>query len=72
MSSTTTPQKTDLGWVIDVPNEIARALSLAEGSIAILHVNDGRLEVEMLPRPLVNSWTQFAKPMSSSKTRLMR
>jgi hypothetical protein len=51
MSSTTTPQKTDLGWVVDVPNEIARALSLAEGSIAILHAKDGRLEVEMLPPP---------------------
>lgn len=51
MSSTTTPQKTNLGWVVDVPNEIARALSLAEGSIAILRVNDGRLEVEMLPPP---------------------
>lgn len=49
MSGTTIPEKTELGWVVDVPNEIARALSLAEGSIAILHVKDGHLEVEMLP-----------------------
>ncbi|MEK6301983.1 MAG: hypothetical protein AABO41_14830 [Acidobacteriota bacterium] len=51
MSSTTTPQKTDLGWVVDVPNEIAHELGVAEGSIAILHAKDGRLEVEMLPPP---------------------
>ena len=51
MSSTTIPQKTDLGWVVDVPNEIAKALGVADGSIAILHANEGRLEVEILPPP---------------------
>ena len=51
MSSTTIPQKTNLGWVVDVPNEIAQALGVAEGSIAILHANDGRLEAEILPPP---------------------
>lgn len=51
MSSTTIPQKTDLGWVVDVPNEIAQALGVAKGSIAILYANEGRLEVEILPAP---------------------
>lgn len=51
MSSTTIPQKTDLGWVVDVPGEIAQALGVAEGSIAILHAKDCRLEVEILPPP---------------------
>ena len=51
MSSMTVPQKTDLGWVVDVPNEIAQALGVAEGSIAILHAKEGRLEVEILPPP---------------------
>ncbi|MEK6286353.1 MAG: hypothetical protein AABO57_11480 [Acidobacteriota bacterium] len=58
MSSTTIPQKTHLGWVVDVPDEIAQALGVAEGSIALLHANEGRLEVEILPPPsaeLVNS-----------------
>lgn len=51
MSSTTIPEKTDLGWVVDVPNEIAQALGVAEGSIAILHANEGQLDVEILPPP---------------------
>lgn len=51
MNSTTIPQKTDLGWVVDVPDEIAKVLGVAEGSIALLHVNEGRLEVEVLPPP---------------------
>ena len=51
MSSTTIPQKTDLGWVVDVPNEIAQAIGVTEGSIALLHANEGRLEVEILPPP---------------------
>lgn len=51
MSSTTIPQKRDLGWVVDVPNEIAQALSVAEGSITLLHASEGRLEVEILPPP---------------------
>ncbi len=51
MDSTTTPKKTDLGWIVDVPDEIAQALGVPEGSIAILHANEGRLEVEILPPP---------------------
>jgi hypothetical protein len=51
MSVTTIPQKTDLGWVVDVPDEIAQALGVAQGSMAILHPNKGRLEVEILLPP---------------------
>jgi hypothetical protein len=64
MSSTTIPQKTDLGWVVDVPDEIAQALGVAQGSIAILHPNKGRLEVEVLPPPseeLVKSVRRISK-----------
>ena len=51
MTSITIPQKNDLGWVIDVPKEIADALGIAEGSIALLHVKEGCLELEILPPP---------------------
>jgi hypothetical protein len=51
MSSPTIPEKTALGWVVDVPNEIARELGVSEGSIAIIHAKDGRLELEILPPP---------------------
>jgi hypothetical protein len=49
--STITPQKTDLGWVVEIPPEIARALGVAEGSLAVLHPQDGSLEIEILPPP---------------------
>src|ERR1044071_4893577 len=64
MSSTTIPKKTDLGWVVDVPGEIARELGVAEGSIALLHAKDGRLEVEILPPPsmeLIESVRRLSK-----------
>jgi hypothetical protein len=51
MDSTTAPKKTEPGWIVDVPNEIAQALGVPQGSIAILHPNEGRLEVELLPPP---------------------
>jgi len=51
MSITTTPQKTDLGWVIEVPYEMAQALGVGEGSLAVLHAKDGSIEVEILPPP---------------------
>jgi len=49
--STLVPQKTDLGWVIEVPSEIAKVLGVAEGSFAVLSTRDGRLEVEILGPP---------------------
>ena len=49
--STLAAQKTDIGWVIEVPAEIARVLGVAEGSFAVLTAKEGRLEVEVLPPP---------------------
>lgn len=49
--STLAPQKTDLGWVIEVPAEIAQVLGVAEGSFAVLSTKEGRLDVEILPPP---------------------
>ncbi len=51
MSSTLTPRKTDLGWVVEVPKEMAEAMGIAEGSIAVLHPKSGSFEVEILPPP---------------------
>ena len=49
--STLAPQKTDMGWVIEVPAEIAAGLGAPEGSFAVLSTKEGRLEVEILPPP---------------------
>ena len=51
MSTSIKPHKTDLGWVIEIPSEIARAMGVEEGSRAVLHVKDGNLGIEILPPP---------------------
>ena len=52
MSGLLTPQKTEHGWVVEMPAEMARMLGVAEGSLAVLHVGAGKIEVEVLqPSP---------------------
>lgn len=51
MPASITPRKTDLGWVIEIPTEIAQAMGVAEGSLAVLHVKEGNLDIEVLPPP---------------------
>lgn len=51
MSGTLTPQKTDIGWVIEIPSEMAYTLGVAEGSLAVLHAKASGLEVEILSPP---------------------
>jgi hypothetical protein len=51
MSSILTPQKTAMGWVIEIPKEMTRALGVAEGSLAVLHAKDGNIDIEILPPP---------------------
>jgi 3-deoxy-D-arabino-heptulosonate 7-phosphate (DAHP) synthase len=45
------PQKTDLGWIIEIPTEMAQSMEVEEGSIAILHAKAGTIEVEVIPPP---------------------
>ena len=54
MSGILTPQKTDMGWVIEIPPEMAQALGVVEGSLAVLHVQVRAIEVEILPPPRRN------------------
>lgn len=50
MSQTLAPSKTNLSWAVELPPAIAEALGVAEGSIAVLHTNNGTLELdEILP-----------------------
>ena len=51
MSISLTPEKTDRGWVIEIPTEMASAMDVAEGSLAVLHTKSGTFEVEVLPPP---------------------
>jgi len=51
MSNVLTPQKTEQGWIIEIPDEIARATDAPNGSLGLLYVRDGKIEVEILPPP---------------------
>ncbi len=46
-----TPHKTQQGWVVDVPPEMAQAMGVDEGSLVVLHTKEGTVEVEVLPPP---------------------
>ena len=61
MSQTLTPQKTDMGWIIEIPNEIAMALNVAQGSIALLYPKEGSLETEILPPPSPEMQSEFER-----------
>jgi hypothetical protein len=51
MSGLLAPEKTDLGWIVEIPTEMAHALGIAEGSVAVLYGKDGNVGVEILPPP---------------------
>ena len=51
MAEVITPQKTDLGWIMEVPPEMAAILKVEPGTIVILYPREGILETEILPPP---------------------
>jgi hypothetical protein len=52
MSGLLTAQQTEGDWVVEMPADMTRALGVAEGSLAVLHVETGKIEVEVLtPSP---------------------
>ncbi len=59
MSQIITPRKTDAGWVLEIPPDMASALGVASGSVALLYARDGVLETEILPPPSAAVKTEF-------------
>jgi len=49
--SALTPLKTDLGWIVEMPHDMAQAVGVADGSVVVLHTKAGSIEVEILPPP---------------------
>ncbi|HMV49280.1 MAG TPA: hypothetical protein PLD20_15085 [Blastocatellia bacterium] len=45
------PQQTDMGWIIDIPADMATLMEVKEGSVAVLYPKPGTIEVEILPPP---------------------
>jgi hypothetical protein len=61
MADTITPRKTALGWVIDIPAEMAALLKVEPGSLAILYPKEGTLEAEILPPPSAELQADFER-----------
>ena len=51
MSGILSPQKTQTGWVLEIPPEMAATLGVQPGSLAVLYPKEGVLETEILPPP---------------------
>lgn len=49
MSGLQTPQKTEHGSVIEIPAEMAEAMGVTRGSVALLQPKAGTMDVEVLP-----------------------
>lgn len=51
MSNQATIQKSEKGWIIELPDEFAESIGVEKNSIGLLGYQDGRIEVEVLPPP---------------------
>lgn len=49
MSSVLTPKSTEQGWVIDMPQEMAKSIGVEEGSTLLLFSHEGGIRTEVLP-----------------------
>jgi hypothetical protein len=51
MTESLTPRRTDQGWIIDMPPEMARAAGVADGSMIVLYLHEGSVKAEILAPP---------------------
>ena len=51
MSNELMSRKVGDSWVIEIPDEMAQAMGVSPGSLAVLHAGQGAIEVEVLPPP---------------------
>ena len=51
MAGMVTPKKTDMGWILELPQEMALMLKVDPKSIVVLYPKEGVLETEILPAP---------------------
>ncbi len=52
MSDILTAHKTGRGWIMDLPPEMAQAMGVAEGSLAVLYPQPNGFSYEILPPDL--------------------
>ncbi len=56
-----TPKKTDIGWIIELPLEMAGAMKVSPDSIVVLYPKEGSLETEILPPPSAELRADFER-----------
>ena len=49
MSGLLTPTKTEYGWVLVMTPEMSRQAGVAENSLLVLHLGEGKASAEILP-----------------------
>jgi len=49
--SALTIQKSNKGWIIELPEDFTEEIGVKKNSIGILQVSDGKIEVEVIPPP---------------------
>jgi hypothetical protein len=67
MSGTLTPRKTEIGWVMEIPPEMAEILKVEPGSIVVLYPKEGVLETEILPAPSAELKEDFERLLAKYK-----
>lgn len=67
MSGTLTPRKTDIGWVMEIPSEMAEILKVEPGSMVVLYPKEGTLETEILPAPSAELKEDFERMFDKYK-----
>ncbi len=45
------PQKSERGWIIELPDDFAEALGQEKGSIAVMYAREGNIDTEIIPPP---------------------
>jgi hypothetical protein len=45
------PQKSETGWIMEIPSEMAGVMKVAPGSFVLLYPKEGSLDMEILPAP---------------------
>ncbi|MCY7347499.1 MAG: hypothetical protein LH614_14945 [Pyrinomonadaceae bacterium] len=51
MNNQITIQKSEKGWILELPDEFAESIGVEKNSIGLLGYKDGKIEVEVLPPP---------------------
>ena len=67
MSGTLIPRKTEIGWVMEIPPEMAAILKVEPGSIVVLYPKEGVLETEILPAPSAELKEDFERLFAKYK-----